>query len=376
MTLIVLQSVTTWAEGSSGTRVSALLAVSAEGAGDLSMGTPEWVEALQGALSEATAKHADGLKDLGTFTICEVAHNAPAYLHTGSKLAWNIKFDGAKAVASVGELPAGECDLKIEGDHSLMSNAGRIQYHGNDPALIEKAQARLRKVGRWKIEGSFPEHKVLGAVLRSVHDTMAARTYPRFVWMSPEWVETARILISERAKEFPYGIADTEFLFNEVFTDPPAFAFPEGGDSGFWVHLNHGEISVGYGVAPEEFGNVNFYNQALFTPVVPVGRTVEAAMTEADSEGKAAYSKAAFGVDMGEKKLRRQLDKKPFPPGLGRVFGDLHDDLSLRSSGELPSDYDDSVRNEWATPYAFDRTDDYDPSWLRYDEFDIYGDPR
>lgn len=376
MSLIVMLPSATSAADPSDTRVSALLAVMADGAGDLSFATPEWVDAAQEALTAAAARHTDGLKDLGEFTLCEVAHNPPAYLHAGAKLAWNVKFDGAKVVASVGELPASECDLKIEGDHSIMSNLGRIQYHGNDPTLIAKAQARLHKVSRWEVSGSLPDHPALRAVLRSVHDTMAVRTYPRFVWMSPEWVESARRLISARAEEFADGIADAEFLFNEVFTDPPEFAFPEGGDSGFWVHLSHGEITVGYGVSPEEFGNPNYYNQALYTPVVPVGRTVEAAMTEADSEGKAAYSKAAFGVDMGEKKLRRQVERKPFPPGLSRVFGDLHDDLSLRSSGELPADYDKSVRKEWGTPYDFDRDPGYDPSWLLYDKFDIYGNPR
>lgn len=380
MSMIVLQSAATWAQASSDTRVSALLMVTADGIGDLSFASPEWVEAAQEALTAAATRHADGLKDLGEFTLCEVAHNPPAYLHAGSKVAWYVKFNGSKVEAHTGELPADQCDLKIQGDHSIMSNLGRIQYHGNDPAVIAAAQARLQKLSRWEIDGSFPEHKVLGAVLRSLHDTMAVRTLPRFVWMSPEWVESARRIVSARAKEFADGITDVEYTFNEVFTDAPAFAFPDGLDSGFWVHCSYGEITVGYGPVPEELSPPDYLNKLLYNPVVPVGRTVNAAMTDEDKAGQAEYSAAAFGVDTGEGNTPiRQSDpskNKPMPAGLGKVMAVLHDELSKRSSGELPSDYDDSIRLEWATPYAFDRDPGYDASWLLYDQFDIYGNPR
>ena len=33
------------------------------------------------------------------------------------------------------------------------------------------------------------------------------------------------------------------------------------------------------------------------------------------------------------------------------------------------------MKADWAIPQAFDRHPDYDPSWLRYDEVDIYGEP-
>ena len=46
------------------------------------------------------------------------------------------------------------------------------------------------------------------------------------------------------------------------------------------------------------------------------------------------------------------------------------------TAGELPGDYDDSVKSEWATPNQFDRPDGYDKSWLKYDEVDIFGNPR
>ena len=64
------------------------------------------------------------------------------------------------------------------------------------------------------------------------------------------------------------------------------------------------------------------------------------------------------------------------PPGLGQVMKVLHDELSYRTSGELPSDYDKSVRPEWAAPQKFDRNAGYDASWVLYDKFDIYGNPR
>lgn len=54
----------------------------------------------------------------------------------------------------------------------------------------------------------------------------------------------------------------------------------------------------------------------------------------------------------------------------------LHDELSKRTSGELPSDFDKSIKPEWATPQGFDRHPDYDPSWILYDQVDIYGKPR
>jgi hypothetical protein len=66
----------------------------------------------------------------------------------------------------------------------------------------------------------------------------------------------------------------------------------------------------------------------------------------------------------------------PPPPALGRVMIVLQDELSKRTSGELPADFDDGVKGEWATPQRFDRDPAYDPSWLRYDEVDIYGEPR
>ena len=159
-----------------------------------------------------------------------VAHNPPAFLHLEGALAWHARFDGAHVEVGTGELPAGDCDLKVQGDHAVMSNLARLQHHGKDPLLVATAQARLQKIGRWQMNGAPPEHRVLRVVLRSLHDTMAARTMMRFVWMTPEWTQIARHIVSTRAKmpEYADRIKDEEYRFAEVFTETPRFAFPEG----------------------------------------------------------------------------------------------------------------------------------------------------
>lgn len=360
---------------------SPVLAVMAEGIGDMTFASAEWVDAASEALSAITERHADSLNDLGSFAMCVVAHNPPGFLHVDSPLAWYAKFNGSKVEVGVGELADGDCDLKIQGDHSIMSILGHIQYHGNDPVDVAAAQSRLRKLSRWEVSGANSEHKALGSVLRSFHDVMAVRTMPRFIWMSPEWVEIARYIVSTRARmeEYADGIRDVEYTFSEVFTDPPTYVFPNGGDSGFWVVCSFGEVTVGAGPLPEEYGKPGYWNQLLYTPVVPVGRTVNALMTDADNEESAEYSGVAFSVDVGDGTPIRQSDpskNEPFPPGLSAIMSVLHDELSYRTSGELPSDYDDSIRSEWSASQKFDRPAGYDASWLLYDRFDIYGNPR
>jgi len=353
----------------------------AEGIGDLTFASPDWVEAAEDALAAKVERHADGLKDLGTFTLCEVAHNPPAFLHLEGPLAWHAKFDGASVEVGVGELPAANCDHKVEGDHSIMSILGHMQYHGNDPRDIIAAKTRLKKLSRWEVKGEVLKHKVLRAVLRSFHDVMAQRTMPRFVWMSPEWVSTARYIVSTRSRmdEYVDGIKDVEYTFSEVFTDTPRYAFPSGEDSGFWVHCNNGDVSVGFGTLPEELGAPNYLTQLMYTPTVPVGRTVNAIMSDAEKEEQGVYSGVAFGVEVeeGETPVRQSdpANNKPFPPGLSAVMSVLHDELGYRTSGELPSDYDDSIREEWSAPQKFDRVSNYDASWVRYDKVDIYGNP-
>jgi hypothetical protein len=359
--------------------VSVLLAAMAEGIGDLTFASAEWVETAGATLSAAATRHAEGLQDLGQFTLCEVAHNPPAYLHGGATLAWYVQFDGSVVVARTGEPE--HCDLKIEGDHSIMSNLARIEHHGNDPRIVAAALARLQRLSHWEVEGSLPTHEVLGAVLQSGHDAMAIRTMPRLVFMTPEWVSIARHILATRAisEQYAAGIRDMVYTFAEEFTDTPRYAFPDGSHGGFWVHANHGQVTIGAGPLPEELQPADHLTLGLYTPVVPVGRTVAAAMTEADKVEQGAYSVAAFRRD--EKTNQQPVSqtspsgKGPLPAALGSVMATLHDELSKRTSGELPSDYDATIKQSWATPQKFDRNPAYDPSWVLYDQFDIYGEP-
>ena len=118
---------------------------------------------------------------------------------------------------------------------------------------------------------------------------------------------------------------------------------------------------------------------AMYSPVIPVGRTVVASMTDDEKEAQNVYQQQAFRYDK-ELSLRpaeqtQPSGRGPMPPELGRVFLPLHDELSKRTSGELPSDYDNTIPAKWREPQLFDRHPDYDPSLLRFDEVDIYGNP-
>lgn len=362
--------------------VSIVVAAMADGIGDLTFASAEWVAAAGEALGAAVDTHASGLADLGKFTLCEVAHNPPAYLHCGPSLAWHARFDGATVEVGVGELPAQACDFKVQGEHSIISNIARLQHHGRDPAVVAAAQARLNKLSRWELHGKMPEHKVLAAVLRALHDTMASRTMPRFVFMTPEWVSSARYILSTRAVSDKYkdGIRDLEYTFAEEFTDTPRFAFPDGSHGGFWVRCSRGAITVGAGALPQEFEPADHLTKGVYTPVVPVGRTVNTAMSAEEQEEQAAYGKAAFRYDKvaGRAPVEQSSpsEKGAMPPELARIFMPLHDELSKRTSGELPADFDATIKPQWATPQRFDRSESYDPSWLRYARVDIYGEPR
>lgn len=358
---------------------SEVLAAMADGIGDLTFGSPEWVDAAREVLDAGVARRAKGLADLGTFTMCEVGHNPPAYLHCGTTLAWHARFDGATVTIGTGELDESECDFKMEGDHSIISNFARLQYRGRDPKTVAAAQARLTRLSRWKMKGTPSAHPVLAAVLRELHDVMAVRTMPRFTFMTPEWVSTARHILTARAEKYADKIAAVDFTFSEEFTNTPAYAFPDGSHGGFWVRCDQGQITVGAGPLPAELEPADALTKGIYTPVVPVGRTVNAAMTEAEQAEQGEYSAAAFRFDK-EAERRPVEQTKPsgrgeMPPDLGRIFVPLHDELSKRTSSELPADFDSSIKEAWATPQTFDRDPGYE-SWVRYDVVDIYGNKR
>ena len=361
---------------------TALLAAMADGIGDLCFASEEWVAAAREALAAVVERHADALANQDPFTFCEVAHNPPVWLRCGGRLAWHARIDGARVTVESGELPAAECDLRIEGEHSVMSNGGRIEYHGNNPTVVAAAQARVARLSRWNMAGEMPEHPALRAALRGLHDAMAPRTMPRFTFMTPEWVSSARHVLTARAASAKYadGLRNVVFTFSEEFTHTPKYAFPDGAHGGFWVRCDHGDITVGAGPLPAELGPADALTKGKYTPVVPVGRTVNALMTDPEKEAQAAYSKAAFRreEETGKHPVSQSSPsgKGAMPPELARVFMPLHDELSKRTSGELPADFDDSTKPAWAEAQSFDRDPAYDPSWLRYDEFDIYGQPR
>ena len=353
------------------------LAAMAEGIGSLSFASEEWVAGAAEQLGAIAARHQAALADLGTFTLCEVAHNAPAHLHAGTALAWHLRFDGAKAEVDVGELPPDDCDLKIEGDHSIMSNLGRLRLQGRNPSVVAAARDRLLKLSRWKMQGAFPTHEALGVVLRSLHDAMSALTMPRFVFMTPEWVGTARHILTERAARFAGSLRTVNYTFAEEFTNTPRYAFPDGAHGGFWVRCERGLVTVGAGPLPAALAPADGLTKGPYALAVPVGRTVEAAMTEEEKTQRTAYSKVAFRPnDAGEHPVTQSSPsgKGRMPPALMRVFAPLHDELSKRTAGDLPTDYE--ADPSWPEPQPFDRLAGYDPSWLRFDAVDIYGNPR
>lgn len=361
---------------------TALLAAMADGIGDLCFAAEDWVDAAAQALAAAAARHSAGLAGLGRFTLCEVAHNAPAWRHAGSKLAWHARFDNASVQVAGGELPDAECDLKIEGDHGIMSNLARLRHQGRNPAVVAAAQARLTRLSRWRTRGALPAQTALRVVLATLHDDMAARTLPRFVFMTPEWVSSARHILTERAASAKYAdaVRDVSYTFAEEFVETPRYAFPDGAHGGFWVAAEHGRVTVGAGPLPADRQPADSLTRGSYGRVIPVGRTVEAALTDAERTAKDGYSKLAFSPPAGSKALpvtqSSPSGKGRMPKSLMRVFAVLHDELSKRTSGELPVDYEPGETAAWAQPQPFDRQPGYDPSWLRYDEFDIYGQPR
>lgn len=65
------------------------------------------------------------------------------------------------------------------------------------------------------------------------------------------------------------------------------------------------------------------------------------------------------------------------PPSLQGIMSVFHDELSKRGTNCMPSDFEDRSHEPelWCTPQPFDRTEDYDRSWVNYDKVDIFGEP-
>lgn len=317
----------------------ALLAAAAEGVGELDFASTEWIDEARTVLEDLVKTHAAGLEGV-SFSICEVAHNAPYYLHAGSQLAWHAKFDGASVEVGAGEL--GSCDLKIQGDHGVISNGARIQYAGRDPAVVAAAQAIIQRVGRFDFAGAMPTNPTLGLVLRELHDAMAPRVLPKFPWcvlhhpsnhltkttasrtklsehgdrvwcrMSAPWVASARQIAYERAQlpEYQGGLASEDFIFAEEFRNPPKYTSPDGVNGGFFVVVKGGVPTVGHGPLPDVYGPADVKTIGEYAAVLPVGRTVVANDTDEDKLMQAEYSSAAFATELtppGERNVIAQF---------------------------------------------------------------------
>lgn len=361
---------------------SVLTAAMPSSIGDLTYATTEWVDVAREILDEETERFQDVLSSTESFTFCRVGHNAPQYLHSSNALAFTVRFEDGGANIVAEEIPDDECDVKTVGDHSLMSNQARLVTSGSDPKVIQAAASRLATIGRWEQLDNRPPPEIVRIVWQKVQDRMAPRTMPRFVFMTPEWVSSARTILTDRANSDKYkdGLRGVDFLFSENFSHTPAYAFPDGSNGGFWVSCKFGELTVGAGPVPEELGEPDFLTSAMYTPVVPVGRTVNASMTDEEKKESEEYGKTAFRFDKALKlrpvEQTQPSGRGPMPAELARIFMPLHDELSKRTSGEHPMDYDETLKPEWSQKLAFDRHPDYDPSWLRYGEVDIYGIPR
>ena len=351
--------------------------VMAEGIGEVIFASSEWV-----AIAAEELKKLLAASELTStcFTLCEVGHNAPVFMNSGDKLAWFAKIDGGKVEVGAGELTEKECDYKVECDHAVISNIARIVYDGNDPGKVAAAMAALNRQTRWRIHGQAPESRdPLSAVLSQFHDVMAPYTMPRVPWMSAEWVELVRRFLSARSQSDKYrdDIVDVNFVFAEEFVEPPEYVGTQSEAAGFWVNCIQGELEIGSGPLPDHLGPADYYTKGIYAAVLPVGRTVNAVMTDKDQADQAAYSKQALGFD---KKRHLAGAKQSSPSGNGdmpralmRIFMPLHDVISKRTSGELPADYDANVPAKWCVPLGFDRASGYDASWLRYDRVDCYG---
>lgn len=360
---------------------SDLLAVMADGIGDLCFASEQWVALAAEVLTQQVAEHADALRDAGAFTLCEVAYNPPAYLDSGRSLSWYAKFENASVEVGVGELSSDECDFKIVGDHSALSNMARIVYQGSDSEQVAAAQLRLGVIAKWDVTGSRPANPALASLIQTLHDTMAQRTMPRFVFMTPEWVAVARYILTTRAQLEKYAedLKSVDYTFSEEFINTPSYAFPDGAHGGFWVRCDHGKLTVGAGPLPKDLEPADYLTKGDYTPIIPVGRTVLSAMTDEELAEQEAYRKTAFRFLKDE---NRSPVEQSSPSGVGdmpvvlaKVFKPLHDELSKRTSGELPTDFGIKVKPQWSSAPAFDRRRDYDASFLNYHKVDIYGQP-
>lgn len=349
--------------------------------GEYAFASTGWVDAAREVLARLASEPGRELGEAPRLVLCEVAHNPPAHLHPDGPFAWWMEIDRGQVRLGSGARPEADCSFRVEADHSVLSNLARLVYAGSDPARLEAARRRLTRLTRWKVSGTLPEHPGISALLREFHDAMAPLTLPRLVFMTPEWAGMARKILTQRAQSPKYapGVADLTYIFSEVFVRTPRYAFPDGAAGGFWVHLETGRMTIGAGPLPPALGPADALTVGDYSAIIPVGRTVNALMSETDRAQSEAYAARAFRFDKvaGRRPVERSSPsgRGQMPPELGRIFAPLHDELSKRTAGDLPFDYDPAFQRPGIAPEPFDRAQSYDPSGLRYDQVDVYGRP-
>ena len=156
--------------------VSVLTSAMPESIGDLTFATKEWVDSARDVLDAEVDRYRDQLKVVSRHAFSQVARNAPAYLHSGNTLAYSVIFENGGAEILAEELPDDQCDMKMTGDHSLMSNMARLVFQGKDPKIVDAARNRLFSLGRWRMFGNQPSERVLHSIWQAVNDAMAERT--------------------------------------------------------------------------------------------------------------------------------------------------------------------------------------------------------
>lgn len=117
--------------------------------------------------------------------------------------------------------------------------------------------------------------------------------------------------------------------------------------------------------------------KAQFIPICPGGRTVNAALSNEEqalvAERSAKMPREFGGFPTFTAAGRVKKGSGQMPAALSLCLLPMHDELSLRSSGEVPSDFDPRIDDGGAPP--FDRSPEYVQTWLRYDQVDVYGQP-
>ena len=104
---------------------------------------------------------------------------------------------------------------------------------------------------------------------------------------------------------------------------PQCTRFPDGSDAGFWVRCFNGLITVGAGPLPEMMGPADALTLGMYTPVVPIGRSVNIGASEADKLEQEAYISTALGFDkeLGRRPVEQTSPTgKEMPAALARVF--------------------------------------------------------